>query len=66
MDKTTKISIHTGDFDFEAEGGQLEVEERLTQFKQEGLWDAMLERIQETIEFSKDATYVNSGDNKYP
>ena len=66
MDKTTKISIHTGDFDFEAEGGQLEVEERLTQFKQEGLWDAMLERIQETVEFSKDATYVNSGDNKSP
>lgn len=62
MDKTTKISIHTGDFDFEAEGGRLEVEERLTRFKQEGLWDAMLERIQETIEFSKDTAEVNSGD----
>ena len=62
MDKTTKISIHTGDFDFEAEGGRLEVEERLTRFKQEGLWGAMLERIQETIEFSKDTAEANSGD----
>ena len=66
MDKTTKISIHTGDFDFEAEGGQLEVEERWTQFKQEGLWDAMLERIQETIEFSKDSTDINSSNTNQP
>lgn len=66
MDKTTKISIHSGDFDFEAEGGRLEVEERLTQFKQEGLWDAMLERIQETIEFSKDTSEATSSDATSP
>ena len=66
MDKVSKISIHAGDFDFEAEGGQLEVEERLTQFKQEGLWDAMLERIQETVEFSKDSTEGTSNDASQP
>ena len=52
--KTTKISIHTGEFDFETEGGQFEVEERISQYKQEGFWGAMLERIQETVELSKE------------
>ena len=66
MDKVSKISIHVGDFDFEAEGGQLEVEERFTQFKQEGLWEAMLERIQETVEFSKDSTDGASNDASQP
>lgn len=66
MNKTTKVSIHVGDFDFDAEGGQLEVDERLAQFKQEGLWDAMLERVQETIEFSKEATSINSNDENQP
>ena len=53
--KTTKISIHTGEFDFETEGGQFEVEERISQYKQEGFWGAMLERIQETVELSKES-----------
>lgn len=66
MSKTTKVSIHVGDFDFDAEGGQFEVEERLAQFKQEGLWDAMLERIQETIEFNKEAASVNPDDINQP
>lgn len=58
--KTTKISIHAGEFDFEAEGGQFEVEERLSQYKQEGFWGAMIERIQETVELSKESTSSNS------
>jgi hypothetical protein len=66
MTKTTKVSIHVGDFDFDAEGGQLEVDERLAQFKQEGLWDAMLERVQETIEFSKESASLTSNDESQP
>ena len=66
MNKTTKISIHVGDFDFEAEGGELEVEERLAQFKQEGFWDVMLERLQETVEFSKDAISVSPNNGNQP
>ena len=66
MSNTTKVSIHVGDFDFDAEGGQLEVDERLAQFKQEGLWDAMLERVQETVEFTKESTPVNTTNGKQP
>ena len=52
MDKQTKVSIHVGDFEFKAEGSQIEVEERLSHFKEEGVWNAMLERIQESKEFA--------------
>ena len=54
MDKPTKISIYVGDFEFEVEGAQIEVEERFSHFKQEGLWNAMLERIQETKDYMDD------------
>ena len=64
--KTTKISIHTGEFDFEAEGGQFEVEERISQYKQEGFWGAMLERIQETVELSKESLSNTSNSILFP
>jgi len=64
--KVSKISIHAGEFDFEAEGGQFEVEERVNQYKQEGFWGAMLERIQETIELSRESLSNNSNLESLP
>ena len=47
MSSINKISIRVGEFDFEAEGSQIEVDEKFAQFKQETVWDIMSETLQD-------------------
>ena len=39
MSGLNKISIQVGEFEFESEGSQIEVDEKFAQFKEEGFWN---------------------------
>ena len=47
MSEMSKISIQVGEFEFEYEGSQIEVDEKFAQFKEEGFWNFMTEMLQE-------------------
>ena len=39
MSGLNKISIQVGEFEFESEGSQIEVDEKFARFKEEGFWE---------------------------
>ena len=47
MSGLNKISIRVGEFEFESEGSQIEVDEKYAQFKEEGFWGIITERLEE-------------------
>ena len=46
MSGLNKISIQVGEFEFESEGSELEVDEKFAQFKEEGFWNIITERLE--------------------
>ena len=48
MSDMSKISIQVGEFEFEYEGSQIEVDEKFAQFKEEGFWNIMTETVSYT------------------
>tara|TARA_B100001250_G_C19791842_1_gene786890 strand:+ start:186 stop:686 length:501 start_codon:yes stop_codon:yes gene_type:complete len=63
MSNNSKISIHAGEFDFECEGSQLEVDEKLAQFKEEGFWNIISENLQEARDSTIDSSKATSQNN---
>ena len=51
----SKLSIRIGEFEFEYEGSTYEIDEKFAEFKQEGLWGVISERLQEAKEQSIDS-----------
>ena len=56
MSGLNKISIRVGEFEFESEGSQIEVDEKYAQFKEEGFWSIITERLEEAKDMTIDAT----------
>tara|TARA_Y100000766_G_scaffold267782_1_gene263296 strand:+ start:2097 stop:2597 length:501 start_codon:yes stop_codon:yes gene_type:complete len=54
MSELNKISIRVGEFEFESEGSQLEVDEKFAQFKEEGFWNIITERLDEAKDIAID------------
>ena len=52
----SKLSIRIGEFEFEYEGSTYEIDEKFAEFKQEGLWGVITERLQEAKEQSIDSS----------
>ena len=66
MSGLNKISIQVGEFEFESEGSELEVDEKFTQFKEEGFWNIIKERLEEAKDMTIDATNANSQQKSIP
>ncbi len=60
MSDMSKISIQVGEFEFEYEGSQIEVDEKFAQFKEEGFWNIMTEMLQEAKDANLDTNAVVS------
>ena len=60
MSDMSKISIQVGEFEFEYEGSQIEVDEKFAQFKEEGFWNIMTEMLQEAKDVNLDTNAVVS------
>ena len=60
MSDMSKISIQVGEFEFEYEGSQIEVDEKFAQFKEEGFWNIMTEMLQEAKDINLDTNAVVS------
>ena len=56
MSGLNKISIRVGEFEFETEGSEIEVDEKYAQFKEEGFWSIITERLEEAKDMTIDAT----------
>ena len=56
MGQDSKLSIRIGEFEFEYEGSTYEIDEKLAEFKQEGLWGVITERLQDAKEQSIDSS----------
>ena len=54
MSELNKISIRVGEFEFESEGSQLEVDEKFVQFKEEGFWNIITESLDEAKDIAID------------
>ena len=66
MTGLNKISIHVGEFEFESEGSQLEVDEKFAQFKEEGFWNIITERLEEAKDMAIDSSNSASEENDIP
>ena len=66
MSGLNKIAIQVGEFEFESEGSQLEVDEKFAQFKEEGLWNIITERLEEAKDMTIDATNATIQSNEIP
>ena len=56
MSGLNKISIQVGEFEFESEGSQIEVDEKFARFKEEGFWNIISERLEEAKDIAIDAS----------
>ena len=63
MSGLNKISIQVGEFEFESEGSQIEVDEKFAQFKEEGFWNIISERLEEAKDIAIDASNSTSQQN---
>ena len=52
----SKLAIRIGEFEFEYDGSTYEIDEKFAEFKQEGLWGVITERLQEAKEQSIDSS----------
>ena len=66
MSGLNKISIQVGEFEFESEGSELEVDEKFAQFKEEGFWNIITERLEEAKDMTIDATNSTSQQKSIP
>ena len=66
MSGLNKISIRVGEFEFESEGSQIEVDEKYAQFKEEGFWSIITERLEEAKDMTIDATNNTSKAKSIP
>ena len=66
MSGLNKISIRIGEFEFESEGSQIEVDEKYAQFKEEGFWGIITERLEEAKDMTIDATNNTSQAKSIP
>jgi len=66
MTGLNKISIHVGEFEFESEGSQIEVDEKFAQFKEEGFWNIITERLEEAKDMAIDSSNSASEENAIP
>ncbi len=62
MSDLNKISIRVGEFDFEVEGSQIEVDEKFAQFKEEGIWNIMSDALQDARDNIADSGSSNTKD----
>ena len=60
MSDLNKISIQVGEFEFESEGSQIEVDEKFARFKEEGFWNIITERLEEAKDITIDASNSTS------
>ena len=65
MSELNKISIRVGEFEFESEGSQLEVDEKFAQFKEEGFWNIITERIDEAKDIAIDNSNSAAQENSF-
>jgi hypothetical protein len=56
MSGLNKISIQVGEFEFESEGSQIEVDEKFARFKEEGFWNIISERLEEAKDIAIDVS----------
>ena len=56
MSVLNKISIQVGEFEFESEGSQIEVDEKFARFKEEGFWNIISERLEEAKDIAIDVS----------
>ena len=54
MSGLNKISIQVGEFEFESEGSQIEVDEKFARFKEEGFWNIISERLEEAKDLAEE------------
>ena len=66
MSGLNKISIHVGEFDFESEGSEIEVDEKFARFKEEGFWSIILERLEDAKDMAVDASNSTSEQKSIP
>ena len=60
MSGLNKISIQVGEFEFESEGSQIEVDEKFARFKEEGFWNIITERLEEAKDTTIDTSNTTS------
>ena len=60
MTGLNKISIQVGEFEFESEGSQIEVDEKFARFKEEGFWNIITERLEEAKDMTIDSSNSTS------
>ena len=60
MSGLNKISIQVGEFEFENEGSQIEVDEKFARFKEEGFWNIITERLEDAKAATIDASNTTS------
>ena len=56
MSGLNKVSIQVGEFEFESEGSQIEVDEKFARFKEEGFWNIISERLEEAKDIAIDVS----------
>lgn len=60
MTGLNKMSIQVGEFEFESEGSQIEVDEKFARFKEEGFWNIITERLEEAKDMTIDSSNSTS------
>tara|TARA_B100000161_G_scaffold263173_1_gene234110 strand:+ start:86 stop:586 length:501 start_codon:yes stop_codon:yes gene_type:complete len=66
MSSLNKISIQVGEFEFESEGSQIEVDEKFARFKEEGFWNIIIERLEEAKDMTIDSSNSTSREKSIP
>ena len=66
MSSLNKISIQVGEFEFESEGSQIEVDEKFARFKEGGFWNIIIERLEEAKDMTIDSSNSTSREKSIP